>query len=109
MNAFDMISEPVLFAQELREYSSRVHHSVELIQSLADALLAEDCDKIQTLHEQMSRITGEADQSKLSLYDQIKGMHFHSAGGDRLHRCRCTELARRDPGDHRRQGPGQAT
>jgi predicted phosphate transport protein (TIGR00153 family) len=82
MNAFDMISEPILFTQELREYSSRVHQSVELIQPLADALVAEDTAKIQTLHEQMSRTRDEVDRSKLSLYDQIKGMHFHSAGGE---------------------------
>jgi len=81
MNAFDMISEPVLFAQELREYSSRVRQSVELIQPLADALLAEDYEKILTLHAEMSRVRDEVDRSKLSLYGQIKEMHFHSAGG----------------------------
>jgi predicted phosphate transport protein (TIGR00153 family) len=82
MNAFDMISEPVLFVQELGEYSSKVHQSVELLQSLADALLAEDYEKIRTLHEQMSGIRDEVDQIRLSLYGQIKEMHFHSAGGD---------------------------
>jgi predicted phosphate transport protein (TIGR00153 family) len=82
MNAFDMISEPVLFVQELREYSGRVHQSVELIHSLADALLTEDYEKIRTLHEHMSGIRDEVDQSRLSLYSQIKEMHFHSAGGD---------------------------
>jgi len=82
MDAFDMISEPILFAEQLREYSDRVRQSVELIQSLADALLTEDYAKIQTLHEQMCKISGEVDQSRLSLYGQIKGMHFHVAGGD---------------------------
>lgn len=84
MNAFDMISEPVLFAQELREYSSRVRQSVELIRPLADALLAEDYEKILTLHAEMSRVRDEVDRSKLSLYGQIKEMHFHSVGGDTL-------------------------
>ena len=82
MNAFDMISEPILFMQELREYSSRVHQSAELILSLADALLAEDYAKTHTLHEQMSGTWHEVNQSKLSLYSQIKGMHFHVVGGD---------------------------
>jgi len=82
MDAFDMISEPVLFIQQLREHSNSVHQSVELIQSLADALLAEDYEKIRTLHEQMCRIKDEVDQSRLLLYGQIKEMHFHSAGGD---------------------------
>jgi len=82
MNAFDMISEPVLFIEQLREHSSRVYQCVELIQSLADALLAEDHEQIRTLHEQMSEIRDAAEQSKLSLYRQITEMHFHSAGGD---------------------------
>lgn len=81
MDAFDMISEPILFVQELREHSNRVHQGVELIQSLADALLAEDYEKIRTLHEEISRIRDAVDQVKLSLYGQIKEMHFHSAGG----------------------------
>lgn len=82
MNAFDMISEPILFTQGLHEYSSRVHHCVELTQSLADAVLAEDYTKLGTLHEEMSAIWHEMNQSKLALYSQIKGMHFHVAGGD---------------------------
>jgi len=82
MNAFDMISEPILFIQELREYSSKVHQSAELIQSLTDALLAEDYAKRQALHEQMSGTWHDVNQSKLSLYSQIKGMYFHVAGGD---------------------------
>ncbi len=32
MNAFDLISEPVLFTEEPRGYSDRVRQSVELIQ-----------------------------------------------------------------------------
>jgi len=82
MDAFDMISEPILFIEELRVYSSRVRQSVELIQPLADAVLAQDHEKIQTLHGQISGIWHEVNQSKLSLYDQIKGMRFHVAGGD---------------------------
>ncbi len=81
MDAFDMISEPVLFAQQLHEHANRVHQSVELIRPLVEALLAGDHEKVQTLHEHMSRIRAEAGQVKLSLYDQIKDMHFHSAGG----------------------------
>jgi len=82
MNAFDMISEPVLFVEELREYANRVHQSVELIQSLADALLAEDYEKIRTLHGRMSGIRDDVDQSRLSLYGHVRDMHFYSAGGD---------------------------
>ena len=85
MDAFDMISEPILFAQELREHSGRVRQCVELIQSLADALLAEDYAKTQTLHQQISGTWHDMNQSRLSLYGQIKGMHFHSVGGDAFH------------------------
>jgi predicted phosphate transport protein (TIGR00153 family) len=81
MDAFDMISEPVLFAQQLCEHSNKVHQSVELIPLLADALLAQDHEKMKTLHEQISRIGEEVDHIKLSLYEQIRNMHFHSAGG----------------------------
>ena len=42
MNAFDMISEPILFFEQLRKHARGVHQSVELLQSLTDALLAGD-------------------------------------------------------------------
>jgi predicted phosphate transport protein (TIGR00153 family) len=86
MNAFDMISEPILFTQQLREYSGKVHQSVELIQSLADALLAEDHAAIRTLHEQMCGTWHEVNQSRLCLYGQISGMRFHVAGGESFNR-----------------------
>ena len=81
MNTFDMISEPLLFAEQLCEHSRRVHESVELIQLLDDALLAEDYERMETLHEQISRARDDVDQIKLSLYEQIKNMHFHRADG----------------------------
>jgi hypothetical protein len=59
MDAFDMISEPVLFAQQWGEHSHRVYQSVELVPLLSEALLAQDEEKIKTLHEQISRITDE--------------------------------------------------
>jgi predicted phosphate transport protein (TIGR00153 family) len=82
MDAFDMISEPVLFVQALHAHSSRVHHGVELVRLLVDALLTEDGEKMRTLYEQMSGIKADVDRSRLSLYGQIKDMRFHSAGGD---------------------------
>jgi predicted phosphate transport protein (TIGR00153 family) len=81
VDAFDMIGEPILFAQQLHEHASRVHRTVDLIRPLADALLAEDTEKIKTLQEQMSGIRDQVNQIKLSLYDQIKNMRFHSVGG----------------------------
>ncbi len=81
MDAFDMLSEPVLFAQHLCEHADRVHQSVEAIPLLTEALLAEDYEKLKTLHEQISSSREEAEQIKLSLYEQIQNMHFHRAGG----------------------------
>jgi uncharacterized protein Yka (UPF0111/DUF47 family) len=81
MNAFDMISEPVLFTEQLCERSCRVLQCVDLIPSLADALLAQDDEKMTALHVQVSALRVEVDQGKLSLYEQIRHMHFHRAGG----------------------------
>ena len=81
MNAFDMISEPVLFEQQLCEHSHRVQQSVESIPLLTEALLAGDEEKMKTLREQVSRTRDELDQIKLAWYEQIRHMHFHSAGG----------------------------
>lgn len=82
MNTFDMISEPVLFIQGLYEYSHKVHQSVVLVQSVAEALLAEDHERVRVLREQLDGLRNEADLSKASLYGQIRDMRFHSAGGD---------------------------
>jgi predicted phosphate transport protein (TIGR00153 family) len=84
MNAFDMIAEPLLFAQQLHEHSRTVHRSVELIRPLVDALLAEDHEKIKTLQEQMAGIRAEAGRIEMSLFDHIRNMHFHSAQGATL-------------------------
>jgi len=84
MNAFDMISEPLLFAQQLCEHLAKTHQNVELLPSLADAMLAQDDAAIRALHEQVSQATAELDPIKLSLYAQINHMHFHSISGPAL-------------------------
>lgn len=78
MDTLDMVSGPVAFAQQLQEHSEKVHAGVELIQPLVDALLAEDRDKTGRLRKQLSEIRDEADRIRLSLYDQIKDMHFRA-------------------------------
>jgi len=80
MDVIDMISGPLLFVQRSHEHSTKVHEAVELIQPLVDGLLAQDHEKIETLHGQMSKITSEADQIKLALYEQIKNIRFRSPG-----------------------------
>jgi len=84
MNAFDMISEPLLFGQKLCEHLESVHKSVELAQSLADAAMAQDKERIAGLRDQVVRTRQEMDALKLSLYAQVKDMHFHSASGPAL-------------------------
>jgi predicted phosphate transport protein (TIGR00153 family) len=81
MDVLDAISEPVLFARQLHEHSQKIHQGVELVAPLADALLAEDYEKIKTLRKETTRIADEARQMRLLLCDQIKDMHFRSAGG----------------------------
>jgi len=70
---------PSPFAQ-LHEHSKKVHKCVELLHPLADALLAEDYEKIEELHDLMSRTEYEADQIKTLLRDRINKMYFLSVG-----------------------------
>jgi hypothetical protein len=80
MDVIDMISGPLLFVQRLHEHSTKVHEAVELIPALVDALLAQDYEKMDMLHGQMSKIRSETDQVKLALYGQIKDIRFRSPG-----------------------------
>jgi len=81
MNAFNKHAEPILFVQQLYAHAHSVDRSVALTQLLAGALLAEDYERVQIVHEQISRITEEVIRIELSLYARIKNMHFHPAGG----------------------------
>ncbi|MHC4489479.1 MAG: DUF47 family protein [Planctomycetota bacterium] len=65
---------------QLHEHAKKVHECVELIRPLADALLAEDYEKIEELHNLMSRTEHEADQIKTELRDKITKMYFLSVG-----------------------------
>jgi len=70
---------PSPFAQ-LHEHSKKVHECVELLHPLANALLAEDYEKIEELHNLMSKTEHEADQIKTKLRDSITKMYFLSVG-----------------------------
>lgn len=65
---------------QLHEHSKKVHECVELLRPLANALLAEDYEKIEELHHVMSRTEHEADQIKTELRDRIAKMYFLSVG-----------------------------
>ena len=68
----------------LHEHSKKVHQCVVLLRPLTDALLSEDYDKIEELHNVMSRTEHEADQIKTKLRDQITNLHFLSVGKQEL-------------------------
>jgi len=64
----------------LQEHSKKVHECVELLRPLANALLSEDYEKIEELHNLMSKTEHEADQVKTELRDRISKMYFLSVG-----------------------------
>ena len=64
----------------LQEHAKKVHECVELLRPLTDALLAENYDKIEELHNLMSKTEHEADQIKTELRDRISSMYLLSVG-----------------------------
>jgi predicted phosphate transport protein (TIGR00153 family) len=70
---------PSPFAQ-LHEHTKKVHECVELLRPLAGALLEENYEKIEELHNVMSKTEHEADQIKTELRDRISKMYFLSVG-----------------------------
>ncbi len=79
-----------LFSQSpfvmLGEHSKKVHECVELIRPLVDAFWAEDYDKLDELHNLMSKTEHEADLIKNELRDRISKVHFLSVGRSELTR-----------------------
>ena len=71
---------------QLHKHSKKVHECVELLRPLAKALLAEDYEKIEELHNVMSKTEHEADQIKTALRDTITKMYFLSVGRSELSR-----------------------
>jgi len=71
---------------QLHEHSRKVYECVELLRPLAKALVEEDYDKIESLHNEMSRTEHEADQIKDRLRDEITGMYFLGVGRSELSR-----------------------
>ncbi|KPK76094.1 MAG: hypothetical protein AMJ79_08210, partial [Phycisphaerae bacterium SM23_30] len=83
MKVFDKFFGPSPFKQ-LHEHAKKVHECVELLRPLADALLAENYQKIEELHNLMSKTEHEADQIKTQLRDIISKLHFLSVGRHEL-------------------------
>jgi predicted phosphate transport protein (TIGR00153 family) len=85
MGILERFFAPSPFVQ-LHEHAKKVHECVELIRPLADALLAEDYEKIEELHNVMSRTEHEADQIKTELRDKLSKLYFLSVGQHELSR-----------------------
>ena len=83
MGVIEKIFSPSPF-KKLHKHSVKVHECVKLLRPLADALLAEEYDKIEQLHNEMSKTEHEADILKNELRDQIGKLHFLSVGKDEL-------------------------
>jgi len=79
MEVLERFFAPSPFVQ-LHEHAKKVHECVELIRPLVDALLVEDYEKIEQLHNVMSRTEHEADQIKTELRDKITKVYFLSVG-----------------------------
>ncbi|MCF7958414.1 MAG: TIGR00153 family protein [Phycisphaerae bacterium] len=71
---------------QLHEHSKKVHECVKLMRPLTDALLAEDYDKIEELHNLMSKTEHEADQIKNKIRSNLTELYFLSVGQNELSR-----------------------
>jgi uncharacterized protein len=85
MGVLDRFFAPSPFIQ-LHEHAKKVHECVELIRPLTNALLAEDYDKIEQLHNVMSKTEHEADEIKTELRDKLAKLYFLSVGHHDLSR-----------------------
>jgi predicted phosphate transport protein (TIGR00153 family) len=85
MGVLDRFFAPSPFIQ-LHEHAKKVHECVELIRPLTNALLAEDYEKIEELHNVMSRTEHEADEIKTELRDKLAKLYFLSVGQNELSR-----------------------
>jgi predicted phosphate transport protein (TIGR00153 family) len=85
MGIIERFFAPSPFVQ-LHEHAKKVHECVELIRPLTEALLAEDYEKIEELHNVMSKTEHEADQIKTELRDKLSKLYFLSVGQHELSR-----------------------
>jgi len=85
MGVLDRFFAPSPFIQ-LHEHAKKVHECVELIRPLTDALLAEDYEEIEKLHDMMSKTEHEADEIKTELRDKLAKLYFLSVGQNEISR-----------------------
>lgn len=68
----------------LLEHTRKVHECVELLRPLTDALLSEDFDKMEELHDVVSRTEHEADEIKSNIRKRLHNVHLMSVGRNEL-------------------------
>jgi len=85
MGVLDRFFAPSPFIQ-LHEHAKKVHECVELIRPLTNALLEEDYEKIEKLHNVMSKTEHEADEIKTELRDKLAKLYFLSVGQHEISR-----------------------
>jgi len=83
MGVLDRFFAPSPFIQ-LHEHAKKVHECVELIRPLTNALLAEDYEEIEKLHNVMAKTEHEADEIKTELRDKLAKLYFLSVGQHEL-------------------------
>ena len=71
---------------QLHEHSKKVYECVELLRPLTSALLEGNYEKIDELHNLMSKTEHEADKIKTELRDRMAKMYFLSVGRSELSR-----------------------
>jgi len=71
---------------QLHEHAKKVHECVKLIRPLANALLEKDYERIEELHNVMSKTEHEADEIKTELRDKLAKLYFLSVGQHELSR-----------------------
>lgn len=85
MGVLDRFFAPSPFIQ-LHEHAKKVHECVELIRPLTNALLAEDYEEIEKLHNVMAKAEHEADEIKTELRDKLSQLYLLSVGQHEISR-----------------------
>ena len=66
---------------KLHEHARKVHECVELLRPLADALLTEDYEKIEDLHETLAKSFASVDQDYFAAKVYYNAAHYFELAG----------------------------
>ncbi len=68
----------------LVDHARKVHECVALVRSVAEAILAEDAERLEKLHKQVSKLEYEADHIKDQVRDNLPHRYYLPVGRDDL-------------------------